>query len=191
MSLLQLIEHINVAVAFSLNKCLLFAQARAMEDKMEMKLIKSSHAVGESNFHIQLTPAYRQDIFWDEQVSELTLAFIAEKLIECRVVLLGYGFGPEHLHLFLANVRFVGEAELVRKIKGYSSYKMRKHFRNLFSDKLWGKKFWTEGHFYRSVGAVNYETMKLYVEESQEKHWEKRQIKQDKAIVMQRNLFSF
>ena len=158
---------------------------------MEMKLIKSSHAVGESNFHIQLTPAYRQDVFRDEQVAELTLAFIAEKLIECRVVLLGYGFGPQHLHLFLANVRFVGEAELVRKIKGYSSYKMRKHFRNLFSDKLWGKKFWTEGHFYRSVGAVNYETMKLYVEESQKKYWEKRQIKQDKAIVMQRNLFSF
>ena len=158
---------------------------------MEMKLIKSSHAVGESNFHIQLTPAYRQDVFRDGRVAELTLAFIAEKLIECKVVLLGYGFGPEHLHLFLANVRFVGEAELVRKIKGYSSYKMRKHFKSLFSDKLWGKKFWTEGHFYRSVGAVNYETMKLYVEESQEKHWEKRQIKQDKAIVMQRNLFSF
>ena len=71
-----------------------------MEDKMKMELIKSSHAVGESNFHIQLTPAYRQDVFADEQVSELTLAYIVEKLIECKVVLLGYGFGPEHLHLF-------------------------------------------------------------------------------------------
>ncbi|MEK6848251.1 MAG: hypothetical protein AABX65_01325 [Nanoarchaeota archaeon] len=43
---------------------------------MKMELIKSSHAVGESNFHLQLTPAYRQDIFADEQVSELTLAFM-------------------------------------------------------------------------------------------------------------------
>ncbi len=158
---------------------------------MEMKLVKSSHAVGESNFHIQLTPAYRQDIFYDEQVSELTLAYILEKLIECKVVLLGYGFGPEHLHLFVANLRFVSEAELVRKIKGYSSYKMRKHFKNLFSDKLWGKKFWTEGHFYRSVGAVNYETMKQYVTESQEKHWGKKLIKQEQAIVLQKNLFDY
>ena|SRR3989344_880488 len=158
---------------------------------MKMELIKSSHAVGESNFHIQLTPAYRQDIFADEQVSELTLAFIIEKLNECRIVLLGYGFGPEHLHLFLANVRFVSEAELVRKIKGYSSYKMRKHFSNLFKDKLWGKKFWSEGHFYRSVGAVNAETMKHYVEESQQKHWEKKQINQEQAIVLQKNLFNF
>jgi putative transposase len=162
-----------------------------MENKMEMKLIKSSHAVGESNFHIQLTPAYRQDVFVNEQVAELTLAYIAEKLIECKVVLLGYGFGPEHLHLFVANVRFVSEVELVRKIKGFSSYKMRKNFKNLFSEKLYGKKFWTEGHFYRSVGAVNSETMKHYVKESQEKHWEKKSIKQEKVIILQKNLFDF
>ena len=158
---------------------------------MEMKLIKSSHAVGESNFHIQLTPAYRQDVFVNEQVAELTLAYIAEKLIECKVILLGYGFGPEHLHLFVANVRFVSEVELVRKIKGYSSYKMRKHFKKLFSEKLYGKKFWTEGHFYRSVGAVNAETMKHYVEESQEKHWNKKKIRQEQAIILQKNLFDF
>ena len=158
---------------------------------MKMELIKSSHAVGESNFHIQLTPAFRRDIFANEQTAELTLAYLAEKLIELRVVLVGYGFGPNHLHLFVANVRFVSEVELVRQIKGYSSYKMRKHFKSLFSKDLWGKKFWTEGHFYRSVGAVNYETMKQYVEESQEKHWEKKPIKQDKAIILQKNLFDF
>jgi len=159
--------------------------------KMKMKLIKSNHSVGESNFHIQLTPAYRRDIFANEQVEELTLAYIAEKLIELKVVLVGYGFGPNHLHLFVANVRFVSEIELVRQIKGYSSYKMRKHFKHLFSDKLWGKKFWTEGHFYRSVGAVNYQTMKQYVEESQEKHWERKQVKQEEAIVLQKRLFEY
>lgn len=158
---------------------------------MEMKLIKSSHAVGESNFHIQLTPAYRQDIFQDENISELTLAYIIEKLNECQVILLGYGFGPEHLHLFVANVRFVSEAELVRKIKGYSSFKMRKHFSSLFETKLYGKKFWSEGHFYRSVGAVNTETMKHYVEESQEKHWEKTFVRQEEVVVLQRRINEF
>ena len=156
-----------------------------------MKLIKSSHAVGESNFHIQLTPAYRQDIFQDENISELTLAYIIEKLNECQVILLGYGFGPEHLHLFVANVRFVSEAELVRKIKGYSSFKMRKHFSSLFETKLYGKKFWSEGHFYRSVGAVNTETMKHYVEESQEKHWEKTFVRQEEVVVLQRRINEF
>ena len=145
----------------------------------------------ESNFHIQLTPAYRQDVFESEQVSELTLAYIVEKLNECKVVLLGFGLGPEHLHLFVANVRFVGETELVRKIKGYSSYKMRKHFSYLFKDKLWGKKFWSEGHFYRSVGAVNAETMKHYVEESQTKHWEKTSFENKEAVILQRRINEF
>ena len=67
---------------------------------MKTELIKSSHAVGESNFHIQLTPAYRQPIFTNENVAELTLAYILEKMTELKVEILGYGFGPEHLHLF-------------------------------------------------------------------------------------------
>lgn len=140
---------------------------------MKNELIKSGHAVGESNFHLQLTPAYRRDIFRDEQVAELTLAYILEKLYELNVVIEGYGFGPDHLHLFVSNVRFVSEVELVRQAKGYSSRMMRKNFWRLFKAKLWGNKFWTKGHFYRSVGAVNSETMKHYIEESQEKHWEK------------------
>jgi REP element-mobilizing transposase RayT len=155
-----------------------------------MKIVVSSHAVGESNFHIQLTPAYRQDVFIDEQVAELALAYIIEKLNQFKVVLAGYGFGPDHLHLFITNVRFVGEVELVRQIKGYSSFKMRKHFKQLFNDKLYGKKFWSEGHFYRSVGAVNAETVKQYVKENQQKHWEKAPAKQE-VVVLQRRIGDF
>ena len=158
---------------------------------MEIKLVASSNAVGESNFHIQLTPAFRQDIFRDEQIAELTLAYILEKLHKLRVVVLGYGFGPDHLHLFLSNVRFVSEVELVKQIKGYSSYMMRKNFSYLFKTKLYGKKFWSEGHFYRSVGAVNSETMKEYVENSQDKHWEKVSKKSNEVVVLQRKVNEF
>jgi hypothetical protein len=47
---------------------------------MEMKLVDSSNVFGESNFHIQLAPAFRQDIFLDVQIAELTLSYILEKL---------------------------------------------------------------------------------------------------------------
>jgi len=158
---------------------------------MEMKLVASSSAVGESNFHIQLTPAFRQDIFRDEQIAELTFAYILEKLQKLKVVVLGYGFGPDHLHLFLSNVRFVSEIQLVKQIKGYSSYMMRKNFSYLFKKKLFGKKFWSEGHFYRSVGAVNYETMKHYVEESQDKHWETKEAITENVVVLQKRINEF
>jgi len=140
---------------------------------MKEKLLVSGHAIGEANYHIVLTPAYRQDIFRDDLVSELTISYVAEKLQQLKVNLLAHDFGPDHLHIFVSNVRFVSEIELVRQIKGYSSYKMRKGHKPLFKDKLYGKKFWTYGHFYRSVGAVNKETVKKYIEETQSKHWEK------------------
>jgi putative transposase len=154
---------------------------------MEKELIVSNSSIGESNFHIQLTPAYRQDIFRDENLAELTLAYILEKLIQLKVQVVAYNYGPDHLHLFVANVRFVSEIELVRQIKGYSSFMMRKNFSYLFKKKLFGKKFWSEGHFYRSVGAVNKETMKTYIEECQDKHWEK--IEAPRIVDLQKKLF--
>ena len=99
--------------------------------------------------------------------------FVVLLLKVLSISIVAYNYGPDHLHLFVANVRFVSEIELVRQIKGYSSFKMRKNFSYLLKRKLWGKKFWSERHFYRSVGAVNMETMKHYVEDCQDKHWER------------------
>jgi len=148
---------------------------------MKTELFVSSSSVGESNFHLQLTPAYRKDIFADSLVRELTLAYILQKLKQYKVKILAYNFGPDHLHLFIANVRWIGEIELVRQMKGYSSYMMRKGHQELFKDKLWGKKFWSEGHFYRSVGMVTKDTMTHYIEECQEKHWDK--TKEQKSLI--------
>ena len=158
---------------------------------METELIVSSHAVGESNYHIQLTPAYRQDIFKEPLVVELTIAYIAEKLKQHKVILTGYGYGPDHMHLFVSNVRFVSEIKLVQQIKGFSSYMMRKGHWYMFNDKLWGKKFWSEGHFYRSVGAVTKESMQWYVTEGQKKHWKKYTYEQYSQIKNQKSLNDF
>lgn len=108
-----------------------------------------------------------------------------------KVVVLGYGFGLDHLHLFLSNVRFVSEVELVMQIKGYSLYMMWKNFNYLFKTKLYGEKFWSEGHFYRGVGDVNSETIKHYVEESQDKYWETKPIIPDEVIVLQKRINEF
>lgn len=158
---------------------------------MKTELIASAHAVGESNYHIQLTPAYRRDIFREPLVVELTLAYISEKLRKHKVILAGYGYGPDHMHLFVSNVRFVSEIKLVQQIKGFSSFMMRKGHKYMFQDKLWGKKFWSEGHFYRSVGAVTKESMQWYVTEGQKKHWKKYTFEQYNQMKNQKQLSDF
>ena len=158
---------------------------------MKTELIASSHAVGESNYHIQLTPAYRRDIFREPLVAELTISYIAEKVKECKAILTGYGYGPDHMHLFVSNVRFVSEIKFVQLVKGFSSYMMRKGHKYMFQDKLWGKKFWSEGHFYRSVGAVTKESMQWYVTEGQKKHWKKYTYEQYTQMKNQKLLNDF
>jgi len=54
---------------------------------------------------------------------------------------------------------------------------MRKGYKELFDDKLFGNKFWSSGYFYRTVGAVNAETVKRYIKEGQRKHWQQKEQK--------------
>jgi len=138
---------------------------------MENVLVRTSSTVGESNLHLQLTPAYRQDIFADKRVWELALVYIEEKLKKMKILLLAADGGADHNHLFLANWKKYSIEYIAQQIKGFSSRMMRKHHKSLLIDKLWGKKFWSEGYFYRTVGAVTKESMQFYIQRSQKKHW--------------------
>ena len=138
---------------------------------MENVLVKTTSSVGESNLHLQITPAYRQDVFENRTIWELTLVYIEEKLKKMSIILLVADGGPDHAHLFLANWKKYAIEKIVQEVKGFSSYMMRKFHKELIKDKLWGNKFWSEGYFYRTVGQVTKEACKFYIENSQSKHW--------------------
>ena len=140
--------------------------------KTKIELIKHSHSVGESNYHYQLTPAYRRPIFEGERVRKLVKAYLLSKAKELRVIIVSVDFGPDHMHFFVANCKNYSVSELARRFKGFISRMMRKNHSGLFREDLWGDKFWTSGYFYRSIGAATSETIKFYIEHSQEKHWE-------------------
>src|SRR3989344_7533252 len=135
----------------------------ALGEKMENILVKTSSSVGESNLHLQITPAYRQDIFVDKQVWELVLIYAEEKIKKMNLILLTAECGTDHAHIFITNWKRYSIEDLVGQIKGFVSFMMRKHHKHLFQDKLWGKKFWSEGYFYRTVGVVTKESTKFYI----------------------------
>lgn len=139
---------------------------------MANELRSSAHSVGEANLHLQITPAYRAPVFADPLVRELVVAYLVEKSRTMGVCIAAIEAGPDHVHLFVTGWRRYSPAELARQLKGYSAYQMRKGHKELFAHLLWGDKFWSGGYFYRTVGAVNSETVKHYIEEGQKKHWE-------------------
>lgn len=135
---------------------------------MQIELIRSSHCIGESNVHLGLTPKYRRAIFDDGATRILTRDYILASSRRHRFVVAAIGFDPDHCHVFVTNWKNFSIAKLANLIKGFSSYMMRKHHWDLFKDELYGDSFWSDGYFYRTVGAVNAETVKRYVSESQD-----------------------
>ncbi len=149
---------------------------------MKNELVRHTHSVGECNLHLQFTPAYRQDVFIEPLVRELTIAYLVQKAQELDVNVAAIECGPDHIHLFIKNWRKYSISKLAQFLKGYSSKMIREGHQHLIQDKLWGKKFWSEGYFFRTVGAVTAETVKKYVEEGQQKHWTEHEQKQQKTL---------
>ena len=150
---------------------------------MANELRSSGHTVGETNLHLQFTPAYRHDIFSDKLVGELTVAYVLQRSKEMKVDIAAIECGPDHLHLFVRNWKNWKIPVLAGSLKSYSSRLMRKGHHSLFNDKLWGKKFWSAGYFHRTVGAVNSETVKRYIEEGQKKHWIEQQQQSQTTLI--------
>jgi|SRR3989344_1606102 len=139
--------------------------------KNGIELVRTSSTVGEINLHLQLTSAYRRGIFADEQVKELTKIYFLEKAKKLGIIIAALDFGPDHFHAFITNWKKHSVEKLVNELKGFTSYMMRKLHWDLFRDKLWGNKFWSEGYSYRTGGIVTANAVKYYVEHGQQKHW--------------------
>ena len=150
---------------------------------MANELRASGHTVGETNLHLQFTPAYRRDIFADDLVRELTVAYILQRAKEMKVDIAAIECGPDHLHLFVKNLKNWKIPVLAGSLKSYSSRLMRKGHNLLFVDKLWGEKFWSAGYFHRTVGAVTAETIKKYILEGQKKHWKEFEAKKQTTLL--------
>jgi putative transposase len=63
---------------------------------------------------------------------------------------------------------------MARRLKGASAHRVRHEMWERVREKLWGDSFWSDGYFYRSVGSTTAESVRYYVENSQRKHWMKR-----------------
>jgi len=150
---------------------------------MKNELVRNPHSVGECNLHLQITPAYRQDVFVDPLVRELTVAYLIQKAQQMKIHVAAVESGPDHVHLFIENWKNYSIPKIAQSLKGYSSFMMRKGHQYMVGNKLWDSKFWSSGYFYRTVGAVNAETVKKYIEEGQKKHWTAREQKQQKTLT--------
>ena len=136
-----------------------------------MELMRGHHSVGEANLHLQFTAKYRRCVFREGLVKRVCEESFQETAERLGLVIHAMAFGPDHVHVFVGACRNHSVAEVVRRLKGASSRRIRRRCWNMVKTRLWGGAFWSGGYFYRSVGSTTGEAIQYYIQKSQKKHW--------------------
>ncbi len=71
---------------------------------------------------------------------------------------------PDHLHILVSAPPQLSPSKLVQFIKGRSSRLLQREFPEL-RKRYWGQHLWARGYFCASVGAVDEQTIKEYIED--------------------------
>lgn len=125
---------------------------------MSQSYRRTNTTVSLINYHFIWIPRRcRQVLVGDvkKRVTELIYEKVAE--LECKVVSLAVE--PEHIHLFLNCPPDIAPKQIMHRVKGYSSYVLRKEFPHL--KKM--PSMWTRSYFVSTAGNVSSDTIEKYI----------------------------
>ena len=126
---------------------------------------RSADAVYDLKYHVVWITKYRYKVLTG-RVAERTRDLIRQ-ICETRDVTIVRGsVSPDHIHMLLSAPADLSPAKLVKYIKGRSSRRIQDEFPEI-RKRYWGQHLWARGYFCATVGAVDEETIKKYIENQQ------------------------
>lgn len=120
----------------------------------------SNTSVYNIGFHIIWCPKYRRKVLKDG-IDTLIKECIKEKCIEHDWELCELEVMEDHVHVFVKCKPTDSVAYIVAQFKGVTAHKIREHY-----PKIWGRlpSLWSRSYYAESVGCINEETVKHYIE---------------------------
>ena len=122
----------------------------------------SAHATFDLKYHVIWITKYRYKILRG-RVAERARDVIRQVCQARDVVIIRGAVSPDHIHMLVSAPPHLEPAKLVQYIKGRSSRKLQEEFAEL-RKRYWGQHLWARGYFCATVGAVNEEMIKAYME---------------------------
>lgn len=105
-------------------------------------------------------------------LTRMTLIF-EETCIQMSCEFLEFNGEDDHVHMLVVVPTKLSVAILVIKLKGKSSYILRKEFWDKIKNKLWGKHLWSPSYCSVTCGGAPLEIVKKYIEEQRQPPSEK------------------
>ncbi|WP_236847766.1 IS200/IS605 family transposase, partial [Brevibacillus laterosporus] len=121
--------------------------------------------VFDCKYHVVFCPKYRKKVLIEPVDVRLKELFL-EKAQELRAEVVEMEIMPDHVHLLITCDPQFGIHRIVKHLKGYTSRVLRMEFRHLKS-RL--PSLWTNSYFVATVGTVQLDVIKQYIESQKER----------------------
>ena len=122
----------------------------------------SGHAVWDIKYHLIWVTKYRYKVLRGE-IAERARDVIRQICHAREVTILRGAISPDHVHMLVSSPPQLSPSKLAQYIKGRSSHLLQREFPSL-RKRYWGQHLWARGYFCATVGAVDEETIRKYIE---------------------------
>jgi putative transposase len=116
-------------------------------------------------YHVVWITKYRYKVLRGE-IAVRTRDLLRQICEGRKVVIVQGAVSPDHVHMLGSVPPQLAPAKLVQYMKGRSSRLLQDEFPEL-KKRYWGQHLWARGYFCASVGAVDEETIRKYIESQQ------------------------
>ncbi|WP_420913361.1 IS200/IS605 family transposase [Brevibacillus laterosporus] len=128
--------------------------------------VESNHnIVFDCKYHVIFCPKYRKKVLIEPVDVRLKELFL-KKAQELRAEVVEMEIMPDHVHLLITCDPQFGIHRIVKHLKSYTSRVLRMEFRHLKS-RL--PSLWTNSYFVATVGTVQLDVIKKYIESQKER----------------------
>jgi len=118
--------------------------------------------VYKNNVHLVFVTKYRKGVF-TKQMLDRVHEIIKETCLQMDCELLEFGGEHDHVHIMVAVHPKVAVSNLVGKLKGKSSYMIKREYWDHVKNMLWGDHFWSPSYCVVSCGGASLDVVKQYI----------------------------
>jgi putative transposase len=119
----------------------------------------STHSTYNVGYHIVFCAKYRYNLLRYRAVERLK-TLLRQSACDLGISILAMEVMQDHVHLFIVARPAVQVPQMIRRLKGYSSYCMQKEFAYLRRY----PSLWTRSYFVETVGHISENTVVNYIE---------------------------
>jgi len=127
---------------------------------MDARYKKNAGAVFALKYHVVWCPKYRRPVL-DGTVGKRLAVLLRRKARELEMEILALEIMPDHVHLFVESDPRWCVAEIVNRLKGFTSHALREEFPHLKS-RL--PTLWSRSYYAGTVGHVSEKTVMAYIQ---------------------------